>query len=95
MLMFSLKRMRVYNNHPVHHMRMGKQSNSSQINYEQQRKEESHYLPQLLQNSDLFQMRCEDKGSCYEKQELFHIIFHKTPEYPHIAICAPPNITLP
>ena len=42
-------RMRMHNDNPVHHMRVGKQRNSSPIRQEQQGKKKLHNAAQLLQ----------------------------------------------
>ena len=50
MLMLSLEWMGMHNDNTIHHMRVGKQRNSSQIGNEQQREETLHYIPQLHQD---------------------------------------------
>ena len=50
MLMLSLEWMGMHNDNTIHHMRVGKQRNSSQIGNEKQREETLHYIPQLHQD---------------------------------------------
>ncbi len=50
MLMLSLEWMGMHNDNTIHHLRVGKQRNSSQIGNEQQREETLHYIPQLHQD---------------------------------------------
>ena len=50
MLMLALEWMGMHNDNTIHHMRVGKQRNSSQIGNEQQREETLHYIPQLHQD---------------------------------------------
>lgn len=48
--MLALEWMGMHNDNTIHHMRVGKQRNSSQIGNEQQREETLHYIPQLHQD---------------------------------------------
>ena len=50
MLMLALEWMGMHNDNAIHHMRVGKQRNPSQIGNEQQREETLHYIPQLHQD---------------------------------------------
>ena len=67
MLMLALEWMGMHNDNTIHHMRVGKQRNSSQIGNEQQREETLHYIPQLHQDFPIKQMRKDN--SIYNKKQ--------------------------
>lgn len=67
MLMLALEWMGMHNDNAIHHMRVGKQRNSSQIGNEQQREDILHYILQLRQDFPIKQM-CED-NSIYNKRQ--------------------------
>lgn len=53
-LMTGFEGMRVHNDDPVHHMRVGEQRDSSPIRQEQQGKKKLHNVPQLLQRTSVY-----------------------------------------
>ena len=53
-LMTGFEGMRVHNDDPVHHMRVGEQRDSSPIRQEQQRKKKLQDAPQLLQRTSVY-----------------------------------------
>ena len=67
MPMLPLEWMGMHNDNAIHHMRVGKQRNSSQIGNEQQREDILHYILQLRQDFPIKQM-CED-SSIYNKRQ--------------------------
>ena len=67
MLMLALEWMGMHNDDTIHHMRVGKQRNPSQIGNEQQREDILHYILQLRQDFPIKQM-CED-NSIYNKRQ--------------------------
>ena len=70
MLMLALEWMGMHNDDTIHHMRVGKQRNPSQIGNEQQREDILHYILQLRQDFPIKLMR-EDNGIYNKKTEIF------------------------
>lgn len=67
MLMLALEWMGMHNDDTIHHMRVGKQRNPSQIGNEQQREDILHYILQLRQDFPIKLMR--EDNSIYNKKQ--------------------------
>ena len=81
MLMLALEWMGMHNDDTIHHMRVGKQRNPSQIGNEQQREDILHYILQLRQDFPIKQM-CEDNGIYNKKQPGLYIYLHLQSQIP-------------
>ena len=81
MPMLPLEWMGMHNDNAIHHMRVGKQRNSSQIGNEQQREETLHYIPQLHQDFPIKQI-CEDNSIFTVKQPGLYIYLHLQSQIP-------------
>ena len=81
MLMLALEWMGMHNDDTIHHMRVGKQRNPSQIGNEQQREDILHYILQLRQDFPIKLMR-EDNGIYNKKQPGLYIYLHLQSQIP-------------
>ena len=81
MLMLALEWMGMHNDNTIHHMRVGKQRNPSQIGNEQQREDILHYILQLRQDFPIKQMY-EDNSIYNKKQPGLYIYLYLQSQIP-------------